>query len=108
MHVTHEHAEGHVELEILHVGVGILSHGPVVEHEINAGDHGNQEHQESQSAHTPGKTHSHSVAPDLGRVKVQENVGRNHHDAVPRCVFIAVAENRLPNVAFDDIAFDLI
>ena len=48
------------------------------------------------------------MAPDLGRVEVQENVGRNHHDAVPRRVFVAVAENRLPNVAFDDIAFDFI
>src|SRR5262245_35680650 len=108
MHVAHEHAEGHVELQILHVGVSILGDRPVVEHEINASHHGNQEHQESQPAHTPGKTHAHGVASHLGRVEMQKNVGRYHHDAVSRRVFITVAKNRLPNVAFDDIAFDLI
>jgi hypothetical protein len=48
------------------------------------------------------------MAPDLGGVEVQKDVGCYHHDSIARRVFIAVAKNRLPNLAFDDIVPDLI
>jgi hypothetical protein len=39
---------------------------------------------------------------------MEKNVRGHHHYAIARRVFITVAKNRFPNVALDDIGFDLI
>ena len=59
---------------------------------------------ERESAHAPGKAHPDSMAPNFGGMEMQKHVGRHHHDAVTRRVVITVAKNRLPNMAFDDVA----
>ena len=48
------------------------------------------------------------MAPHFGRMQVQENIRRYHHDAVARRVLVAMAKDRLPNLVFDDIALDFI
>ena len=108
VHVAHQHPERHVELEILHVGVGVLGGRPVVEHQIDAGDHRHQEHQEGDAAHAPGEAQARGVLAHLGGVQVQPDVARHHEDAVARRVLVAVPEDRLPDLRLHDLALDLI
>ena len=48
------------------------------------------------------------MASNLSGMKVEKNIGRHHHDAVTWRVLVAVAKDRPPDVAFDNIALDLI
>src|SRR5580765_3013315 len=108
VHVTHEHAEGHVVVQILHVRISVFGHRTIVEHQVDARYHGDQKHQKGQSAHAPRKAHAHGMAPYLGRMEVQKHVGGHHHDPVSRRVFVTVAKDGFPNVALHDVAFDFI
>ena len=47
------------------------------------------------------------MAAHLGGMEMEKNVRRHHHDPVARRVLVAVAKNRFPDVAFDDIVLDL-
>ena len=108
VHVPHEHPERHVELEILHVGVGVLRRRPVVEHQVDAGHDGHQEHEEGDAAHAPGEAQPRRVPAHLRRVQVQPDVARHHEDAVARRVVVAVPEDRLPDLRLGDLALDLV
>src|SRR5438128_5252294 len=108
VHVPHEHAERHVVLEVLHVGVGVLRRRPVVEHEIDAGHHGHQEHEERDAAHAPGEAQPGRVPAHLGGVEAEPHVPRHHEDAVARRVVVAVAEDRLPHLRLGDLTLDLV
>src|SRR5471032_355779 len=102
VHVAHDHAEGNVEVEVLHVPVRVLAGGPVIEHQHHAGDDGAQVEQEGQAARAPGVPVTDAVAPHLRRMQVQPDVGRNLQYAVARSVGVAVAEDRPPDVVVGD------
>ena len=40
--------------------------------------------------------------------KVQPDIARNHQDAVAGSIFVAVAENGLPRLRFDDLTFNFL
>src|SRR5208337_1377341 len=82
--------------------------GPVVEHQVDAGDHGDQEQKESDSAHAPAEAQTEGVTLDLGGMKVQPDVAGDDLDAVARPVFIAVAKNRSPGLGLDDLPLGLL
>ena len=67
-----------------------------------------KKHEKCEAAHAPGKAHAHRVAPHLGRVQMEKDVGRHHHYTVTRSVLVAVPEDRLPHVAFDDVFFNFL
>src|SRR6059058_5013646 len=108
VHVPHEHAERHVVLEVLHVGVGVLRRRPVVEHEVDAGHDGHQVHEEGDAAHAPREAQPRGVPAHLGGMEVEPHVPRHHEDAVPRRVVVAVAEDGLPDLRLGDLTLDLI
>ena len=66
MHVTHEHAKRHVELQVLHIRVGVFRHRSVVEHQVDSRDDGNQKHEEGKPPHTPREPHPYAVPAHLG------------------------------------------
>src|SRR5207342_682248 len=107
MHVAHEHAERHIELEIFHVSVGIFRHRPVIEHQIDAGNGSDEKHEKSETSHAPSKTHAHRMTPHFGRMEMEEDIGSHHHHPVTRCVVVTVAKDRFPNLALNDIVFNL-
>ncbi len=74
MHVAQEHAEGDVELQILHVGVRILGHRPVIEHQDDACDREDQEEEKGDPPHAPGKPDADGMAPDFRRMEMHPDV----------------------------------
>src|SRR5207249_1281381 len=69
-----ERSKRYVAHQINNVLVGLALGGVVVVHQEDAGDGENQEEVKGNAAHPPGKTVTHRVAVDLGRMEVKENV----------------------------------
>jgi hypothetical protein len=40
-------------------------------------------------------------------MQMEKDVGRNHHHPVTRRVIVAMTKDRFPNLALDDIVFNL-
>ena len=44
---------------------------------------------------------------DAARMEMEEDIGSHHHHPVTRCVVVTVAKDRFPNLALNDIVFNL-
>ena len=113
MHVSHERAERHRGLEVLH-GVPRIGRGrPVEEHQEDAGDRQQDEEEERQAAEAQRVGHLHRVPLHLHRVKVEQHVVHDHVRAVPGAVGVALAvdrtgsEDRVPGLRALDLVADL-
>jgi len=105
VHVPHQHAKGHIELQIFHICIGVLGYGPVIEHQVDTRHHGDEEHEKRESPHAPGKTHPYGMPADLGRMEMEPHITRHHHHTVSGRILITVTEYGPPDLTLNNLFF---
>src|SRR5688500_3598641 len=99
VHVAQELAEDDHGLEILHVRVGPLRRGAVIEHQERPGEREQEEEEEREPSHAPRVGDGERVAAHLDGVKMQEDVREDRERLVLARVGVAVTEERTPDGA---------
>ena len=94
VHVANQTTEGHDELEIAHVLVGMLRRRDVIKHQVEAGDCEDDEKEEREAAQAEGVRHSDPRSPDANRMDMEHEVGqrRPRRDLIGQ--WEAMAEHR--------------
>lgn len=103
VHVAQEHAERHVELQILHVRKRVLCGGAIIKHEQHARDRGDEKEQESDAAHAPREADVRAVARQLGGVEVHPKIVEHLQEAITLRIFVIVPEHGLPNLGLEKV-----
>ena len=74
VHVADQPPEGHDELEVAHVLVGVVGRGHVVEHQVEPGYRHHDEEEERQTAQAEGVGHPDPGAAHADRVDMEDEV----------------------------------
>ena len=101
VHVAHEQPELDVRLQCCDVLVGPVNIRHVVEHQQDAGDREDDEHEEGESTQAVGVRHLDMGALKTRRVQVKEDVRSHHQHLVAGGVGIARTEDRPPDVVME-------
>src|SRR5208282_2020364 len=93
VHVAQQRAEGHITHQVNNVAVRLALGGVVVVHQQHAGKGQHDKQVEGDAAHSPGVVVAHRVAVDLGRVQVQEDIGKHTQGAAAGTIVVLNAED---------------
>src|SRR5215467_13691683 len=106
MHFAHD-AEGDLLAEIEDVHESVLDRRPVIEHQQEARERQHEKKKERHASRAPGVAHLDARLPRLDRMEMQHDVAEHREDALAIGVRDADPEDRLPELARDDLLLNL-
>src|SRR5262245_12919803 len=82
MHIAYEHAERHVEFQVFHIQIGVLTHRSIVEHQNNTGEGKHEKEEKRNPPHTPCEADAHPMTREFGWMEMEPDIAQDHQQAI--------------------------